>query len=67
MLETMAGYVSWTYNYALTVTEHSVDWINENGIVFIPMIHSPDKECDMWHEGGCSVDMLVEKIQDSQD
>jgi hypothetical protein len=70
MLETFSGYVSWTYNYALTPVEHSVDWINENGIEFVPMVHNVDSECDMWHEGNdpnnfCTVDMLVEKIEAS--
>lgn len=63
MLETFKEHVSWTYNYSLTPTPHSVDWINDNGIEFVSMIHHPESECDMRNDPDCTVDVLVDKLR----
>jgi hypothetical protein len=35
----MSGYISWTYNYTLLAETYAIDWMNENGVEFVPMIY----------------------------
>ena len=38
--DALTGYISWTYNYSLFAETQAIDWMNENGVEFVPMIYS---------------------------
>jgi hypothetical protein len=74
--DALSGYVSWTYNYSLKPEPQAVDWMNENGVEFVPMFfwtsqanggseenkYCENKQKDPEHPDFCGVEALVKTI-----